>query len=64
MRKAWPYDFSLQYSVTLSKDGLQTMLNVRNQGDKPFDFQTLFHTYFAIPVRNLHRPCLLPFTPC
>ncbi|KAH0408990.1 galactose mutarotase-like protein, partial [Aureobasidium melanogenum] len=49
MRKAWSYDFSLQYSVTLSKDGLQTMLNVRNQGDKPFDFQTLFHTYFAIP---------------
>ena len=50
MKKAWPYDFSLQYSVTLSKDGLQTMLNVRNEGDKPFDFQTLFHTYFAVPV--------------
>ncbi|THY61912.1 galactose mutarotase-like protein [Aureobasidium pullulans] len=49
MKKAWPYDFSLQYSVTLSKDGLQTMLNVRNEGDKPFDFQTLFHTYFAVP---------------
>jgi len=50
MKKAWAYDFSLQYSVTLSKDGLQTMLSVRNEGDKPFDFQTLFHTYFAIPV--------------
>lgn len=50
MKKAWPYDFSLQYSVTLSKDGLQTMLSVRNEGDKPFDFQTLFHTYFTVPV--------------
>ena len=50
MKKAWPYDFSLQYSVTLGKDGLQTMLSVRNEGDKPFDFQMLTHTYFRIPV--------------
>ncbi|KAL1304078.1 hypothetical protein AAFC00_000513 [Neodothiora populina] len=48
-KAAWPYDFSLQYSVTLGKDGLQTMLSVRNEGDKPFDFQMLTHTYFAIP---------------
>lgn len=51
MKDAWPYDFSLQYSVTLAKDGLQTMLSVRNQDDKPFEFQTLLHTYFRIPVR-------------
>lgn len=50
MKAAWPYDFSLQYSVTLGKDGLQTMLSVRNQGSKPFDFQMLTHTYFRIPV--------------
>lgn len=50
MKKAWPYDFSLQYSVTLGKDGLQTMLGVKNPGDKPFDFQMLTHTYFAISV--------------
>lgn len=50
MRKAWPFNFSLQYSVTLGKDGLQTMLDVRNQGDQPFDFQMLTHTYFAVPV--------------
>ncbi|GAB7349423.1 hypothetical protein MBLNU459_g8536t3 [Dothideomycetes sp. NU459] len=49
MKKAWPYDFSLQYSVTLGKDGLQTMLSVRNQGSQPFDFQMLTHTYFRIP---------------
>ncbi|KAK8217420.1 hypothetical protein M8818_001176 [Zalaria obscura] len=49
MKKAWPYDFSLQYSVTLGKNGLQTMLSVRNEGDKPFDFQMLTHTYFRIP---------------
>ena len=50
MKKAWPYDFSLQYSVTLGREGLQAMLAVRNQGDKPFEFQTLMHTYFRIPV--------------
>lgn len=49
MKQAWPYDFSLQYSVTLGKGGLRTMLGVTNQGDKPFDFQMLTHTYFAIP---------------
>ncbi|CAK3955894.1 glucose-6-phosphate 1-epimerase-like [Lecanosticta acicola] len=46
-KKAWPYEFGLAYSVTLGKDGLQTMLNVRNQDTKPFDFQMLLHTYFA-----------------
>ncbi|KAK4979523.1 hypothetical protein LTR66_010466 [Elasticomyces elasticus] len=47
-RKAWPYDFSLVYSVTLGKDGLQTMLNVRNEGKESFEFQMLLHTYFAV----------------
>lgn len=49
MKKAWPYDFSLQYSVTLGKDGLQTMLSVRNEGKEAFDFQMLTHTYFRVP---------------
>ena len=61
MQKAWPYEFSLQYSVTLSSGGsgkeeggegggLRTMLGVTNQGDKPFEFQMLTHTYFAVDV--------------
>jgi len=52
MKKAWPYDFSLVYSVTLAKDGLQTMLAVRNAGSTPFQFQMLTHTYFRVPVRR------------
>lgn len=51
MRKAWPYKFALQYSVTLGRDGLQTALEVRNPGTEKWDFQMLTHTYFATPVR-------------
>jgi glucose-6-phosphate 1-epimerase len=49
-RKAWPYDFGLVYSVTLSKDGLQTMLNVNNSGDQSFEFQMLLHSYWRVDV--------------
>lgn len=38
------------YTVTLGKDGLQTMLNVRNEGKESFEFQMLLHTYFKIDV--------------
>ncbi|KXT17202.1 hypothetical protein AC579_325 [Pseudocercospora musae] len=48
-KKAWPYEFGLVYSVTLGKDGLQTMLNVRNQGKESFEFQMLLHSYFSVP---------------
>ncbi|KAF2262680.1 galactose mutarotase-like protein [Lojkania enalia] len=47
-RKAWPFDFGLVYSVTLSKDSLQTVINVRNEGESSFEFQFLLHTYFKI----------------
>ncbi|KAK5124933.1 hypothetical protein LTR85_001123 [Meristemomyces frigidus] len=47
-KKAWPYDFGLVYSVTLGKDGLQTMLNVQNKGKESFEFQMLLHTYFKV----------------
>ncbi|KAF2670677.1 galactose mutarotase-like protein, partial [Microthyrium microscopicum] len=47
-KKAWPYDFGLVYSVTLSPDGLRTMLNVRNEGTQSFEFKVLFHTYFRV----------------
>lgn len=47
-RKAWPMEFGLVYSVTLGKEGLQTMLNVRNQDTKAWEFQMLLHSYFAV----------------
>lgn len=55
-KSAWPYEFGLVYSVTLSKEGrLQTMLSVRNDGKESFEFQMLFHTYFAIEVSFARR---------
>ncbi|KAI9651706.1 MAG: hypothetical protein M1831_000521 [Alyxoria varia] len=47
-REAWPHDFGLIYSVTLGRDGLQTMLNVRNEGKEPLEFQMLLHSYFKV----------------
>jgi len=44
------YDFGITYSITLSKDSLETGLNIRNTGEKEFKFQTLFHTYLAVEV--------------
>lgn len=49
-RKAWPLDFGLVYSVTLSKESLQTVMTVRNEGEESFEFQFLLHTYFKIEV--------------
>lgn len=56
-RKAWPYEFGLLYSVTLSKEGLETSLQVQNKGNQNFDFQVLMHTYLSIDVS-----CLYPVT--
>ncbi|KAL5114058.1 hypothetical protein ACEQ8H_008072 [Pleosporales sp. CAS-2024a] len=47
-RKAWPLDFGLVYSVTLSKPSLQTMMTVRNEGDQSFEFQFLLHSYWKV----------------
>ncbi|KAJ5376749.1 hypothetical protein N7509_013635 [Penicillium cosmopolitanum] len=47
-RKAWPLEFGLVYSVTLTKDTLETSLQVRNEGTQNFEFQVLMHTYFNI----------------
>lgn len=49
-RKAWPYEFGLVYSVTLSKNTLQTELQVRNEGTEKFEFQVLMHTYLHVAV--------------
>ena len=53
----WPYQFALTYSVTLSPKDLETTLVVRNTGTSSFDFQTLFHTYLKVDVRD--APSLL-----
>jgi len=47
-RAAWPYDFGLVYSVSLSQEGLRTVLNVRNEGKETFEFQVLLHTYLRV----------------
>ena len=44
------YQFGVTYSVTLSKDDLETSLAIRNTGEKDFEFQTLLHSYWAIDV--------------
>ncbi|RAL06013.1 D-hexose-6-phosphate mutarotase [Aspergillus ibericus CBS 121593] len=47
-RRAWPYQFGLVYSVTLTKGSLATSLQVQNQGEQNFDFQVLLHTYLSV----------------
>lgn len=47
---AWQYGFGLTYSVTLSKEGLETTMNVRNQGKESFEFHVLLHTYLHVQV--------------
>ncbi|KAI9715457.1 MAG: hypothetical protein M1812_005933 [Candelaria pacifica] len=47
-RKAWPYNFGLVYSVTLSREGLGTSMMVRNEGQEAFSIQFLLHTYFKV----------------
>jgi glucose-6-phosphate 1-epimerase len=46
----WPYTFGLLYSVTLDRESLNTTLVVTNDGDEPFEVQTLMHTYLKIAV--------------
>ena len=38
----------LLYSITLESNTITTSFQVENQGDKPFDFQALLHTYFNL----------------
>ncbi|KAH7250553.1 hypothetical protein MRS44_000296 [Fusarium solani] len=47
-KELWPYKFALIYSVVLDRDSLNTTLVITNDGDVPFEFQTLLHTYFKI----------------
>lgn len=52
-KKAWPYDFGLVYSVSLTRKSLETSLHVQNKGDKAFEFQVLLHSYLRVKVRSL-----------
>lgn len=49
-KKAWPHNFGLIYSVTLSTEGLETSMVVRNEGGEAWDFQVLMHTYLRVKV--------------
>ena len=48
------YQFGVTYSVTLSKDDLETSLAIRNTGEKDLEFQTLLHSYWAIDVSRYY----------
>ncbi|KAM3502195.1 hypothetical protein MY10362_005020 [Beauveria mimosiformis] len=47
-KQAWPYRFGLLYSVTLTRQSLTTTIVITNDGDEPFEFQTLLHSYFRV----------------
>lgn len=47
-RKKWPHDFGLTYSITLSTGELGVSLEIKNTGEKAWEFTTLLHTYFRI----------------
>lgn len=46
--KPWPYEFELDYEVTLKESSLICRFQVKNCGKEAFDFTALLHTYFAI----------------
>lgn len=47
-RRQWPFGFHLTYTVSLRNNSMETSLRVENIGDKPFDFQALFHSYLHV----------------
>lgn len=44
----WPHRFTLELRATLAEAALTLAVQVKNNGDKPFDFQLALHTYFAV----------------
>ncbi len=44
----WPHRFTAELRVTLSETVLTLAVQVKNTGDKPFDFQLALHTYFGV----------------
>ncbi|KAI9856831.1 MAG: hypothetical protein M1824_005204 [Vezdaea acicularis] len=47
-KKAWPFEFGLIYSVTLSEGALETAIQVRNEGGSAWEANWLMHTYLRI----------------
>lgn len=48
-KAAWPSNFGLIYTVTLTRKTLETKMIIRNEGTETFKFHVLFHTYFKVP---------------
>lgn len=52
-RAAWPGDFTLRLTVSLSARRLETVLHVSNLGTTALPpFQALQHTYYALPAHS------------
>ncbi|KAH8816548.1 putative glucose-6-phosphate 1-epimerase [Xylogone sp. PMI_703] len=47
-KAAWPHEFGLIYSVTLSRGELATSIVISNEDKESWEFQTLLHTYFRV----------------
>ncbi|KAJ7675189.1 galactose mutarotase-like domain-containing protein [Mycena rosella] len=50
--KLFPHPFELVYEVTLTGSGLTTVLHIINPASttsKPWQFNTVFHTYYKVP---------------
>lgn len=43
------HKYKLAYVVTLTEHELSTDVHITNEGDADFIFQTLLHTYIAVP---------------
>jgi D-hexose-6-phosphate mutarotase len=54
VRKVWPHSFRLVYTVILTEKSLKTFCNLKNEGEDTFEFNILLHTYFRVPVSNIH----------
>jgi len=49
-KEKWGYQFGLIYTITLTKDALETKILVQNtEEEKSFDFNLLFHNYLRVP---------------
>jgi glucose-6-phosphate 1-epimerase len=44
----WDKDFKCTFTVTLGEDQLDTKMNVDNNGEESFDFQSALHSYFTV----------------
>ena len=63
-RNAWPHSFRLTYTVTLTAKSLKTFCHLKNEDEDTFEFNTLLHTYFSVPVSQLSSTIKLHCLPC